>query len=281
MANKIDHGIININGLVPGKLSIGLQSAPDYKKLGKLIADYLVREIRKAGTVSDVELIQKIFGMRASRVPELAVYDFEPNQRVDELLTILIIAQSTNALSSVNMIPAWQRPNQDSAMEAFTGKKSWDGFIYEHVPFSVYKPEVAVMPIPIEVKSLKINPYKEKFTDLNDLLRKKIPKFSKYFQSEASIAAILIFPIGNSVNLRQRPISFNMIDAVAVMNQYVASNVIGCLVFVDIVTDDETYTSINLKCTFTSKDPDFANKASIHNIRLFESKLVRFQIDTN
>lgn len=272
---KNDPPIININGKVPGKQDIAMQSAPDFKMLKTRITDYLVREMRAAASIDDVEIVQKIFGKYASKVPELQSYDFEANQRVDELLAAIMIAESTNALSSMNMIPAWQRPNQDDAMEEFTGKKSWDGFIYEHVPMAQYKDGMTAMPVPIEVKSLKIHPHKEKFSDLNDLLMKKLPKFSKHFQKEATIAAVVVFPLNNGTETGA--LQFDLKKATLEMNKHVANNVVGCLLFVDILTDDEDYINLGIKCTFVSKKPNFADNGNVHNIKIFESKLARFK----
>ncbi len=63
---KADPPIININGKVPGKQDIAMQSAPDIKVLKTLITDYLVREMRAATNMGDVEIIQKIFGKYAA-----------------------------------------------------------------------------------------------------------------------------------------------------------------------------------------------------------------------
>lgn len=272
---KKEPSIININGKVPGKQDIAMQSSPDFKTLKKLLTDYLVREMRATASISDIEIIQKIFGKYANKVPELQPFDFESNQRVDELLAIIMIAESTNALSGTNMIPAWQRPKQDDAMEAFTGKKSWDGFIYEHVSFAKYKPEMAIMVVPIEVKSLKIHPHKEKFESLNDLLNKKLPKFSKYFQKEATVAAIVVFPLNNGTETDA--LQFDLKKATIMMNEYVANNVVGCLLFIDIITDGEGYINLGIKSTFISKNPDFAENGNIDNIKLFETKLAIFK----
>ncbi len=194
---------------------------------------------------------------------------------MDELIASFMIDESTNTLSNMNMIPAWQRPNQDDAMEEFTGKKSWDGFIYEHVPMAKYKSGMTAMPVPIEVKSLKIHPHKEKFSDLNDLLTKKLPKFSKHFQKEATVAAVVVFPLNNGTE--DSALRFDLKEATLEMNKYVANNVVGCLLFVDILKDDEGYVNLGMKCTFVSKNPNFADNGNIDNIKLFETKLARFK----
>ncbi len=273
---KSEPSIININGKVPNKQDIAMQSAPDVKALKTAITTYLVREMRTARSTSDIEVIQKIFGKYASKVPELASYDFEANQRVDELLAIVMIAESTNVLSGTNMIPAWQRPRQDDAMEEFTGKKSWDGFIYEHVPMAVYKSGMTAMPVPIEVKSLKIHPHRESFADLNDLLDRKLPNFSEHFQKEATVAAVVVFPLNNGSETGA--LSFDLKKATLSMNKHVANNVVGCLLFIDIESGDDDYIDLGIKCTFVSKNPNFAENGNIDNIKLFESKLARFKI---
>lgn len=267
--------VINIVGKVPGKQDILMQSAPGIKTLKGLITDYLVREMRAATSISDIEIIQKIFGKYASKVPELSLYNFESNQRVDELLATLMIAESTNKLSGAHLIPAWQQPKQDDAMEAFTGKKSWDGFIYEHVPFDKYKSGIGVTPMPIEVKSLKIHPHKEKFSDLNDLLNKKVPKFAKHFQKEGSIGAVVVFPLSNGT--KEGALHFDLKEATQTMNKYVANGVVGSLLFIDILTDEEDHVNLGIKCMFVSKNPNFAANGNIDEVKLYEMRLAKFK----
>lgn len=267
--------VININGKVVGKQDISMQSAPDVEELKARISNYIAKEMLAVSDMTSIEQLQRIFGTPACKVPYLSIYDFESNQRVDELLGLIAIAESTNKLANVRMIPAWQRPKQDDAMSAFTGKKSWDGFIYEHVSAKTYEPGIEVMPIPIEIKSLKIHPHKGKFSDLNDLLNRQVPKFAKHFQSEGSIAAVLVYPY--SVSAEKEALRFDLKEAILTMNQHVANGVVGCLLFMDIITDKEGYTTLGIRCTFVNKKPNFTPNKTIDEVKMFEMKLIRFK----
>lgn len=267
-------GIIDITGKVPGKDEVLLQSAPDTEFLKFKIGEYLEQAIKSAVKL-DVATVQKILKVQASKVQELNSYKFEPNQRVDDLIGTLMIARSINQMKGLNFVPAWQRPKQGAQMKQFTGKESWDGFIYEHVPLGTEKPSLEVKTIPIEIKSLMINPHKDKFDSLIDLLKKRIPKFSKHFKAEGTICAVMILPY--STNAEQTSLSFDLKEATEIINKHVIYEAIGCLLFLDIKDDDDGNTIVSIKCHFVNKDPKLGANGNIDHVALFDMTLAKFK----
>jgi hypothetical protein len=162
-------------------------------------------------------------------------------------------------------------------MKLFTGKESWDGFIYEHVPLGAEKPSTKVDTIPIELKSLMINPYKDKFDSLIDLLQKKMPKFSKHFQGEGTICGVLILPY--SSDPENTSLSFDLKDATEIVNEHVNFAAIGCLLFLDVKNHEDGDTVISVKCHFVNKQPLLADNGNIDNIALFDMTLAKFKKD--
>lgn len=267
-------GIIDITGKVPGKDEVLLQSAPDTEFLKLKIGEYLERAIKSEEKL-DIATVQKILKARADKVKELRSYKFEPNQRIDDLIGTLMIARSISQSKGLKFVPAWQRAKQGEHMKLFTGKESWDGFIYEHVPLGAEKPSNKVDTIPIELKSLMINPYKEDFDNLIDLLQKKMPKFSKHFQGEGTICAVLVLPY--STDPENTSLVFDLKDATEIVNEHVNFAAIGCLLFLNVKNDKDGETVISVKCHFVNKQPVLADNGNIDNIALFDMTLVKFK----
>lgn len=267
-------GVINIIGKIPGSNDILLQSAPDIDALQERLVIYIVRSLQEARII-DVSTLQKILGKYAYKVDELDAYEFEPNQRVDELLAALCIVRTTNEMTGRKFIPAWQKPKQNEAMKSFTGKESWDGFMYEHVPIGTDDPDLRVPTIPIEVKSLKVHPYKNKFSNLNGLLDSKMPKFKSHFQTEGSVCAVIVLPYSTSKD--NAPLRFDLKNATETMNKYIANTAVGCMLFFDVANESDRYTRITIKCTFVDKNPEFASNGNIKEVKLYELPLAKFK----
>lgn len=268
--------VVDITGKVPGKNDVLLQSAPDDQLLKICVGEYLERAI-KAEEKLDIATMQKILKARADKVKELNHYKFEPNQRIDDLIGILMIARSISQSKGIKFVPAWQRAKQGENMKLFTGKESWDGFIYEHVPLGAEKPSMEVDTIPVELKSLMINPYRDKFDSLIDLLQKKMPKFSKHFQGEGTICGILILPY--ATDPKNTSLSFDVKEATEIVNKHVNFAAIGCLLFLDIKTHEDGDTVISVKCHFVNKYPVLEENGNIENIALFDMTLAKFRKD--
>lgn len=266
-------GIIDITAKVPGQSDILLQSAPDTELLKIKIGEYLERSLKVAEKF-DIATIQKILKVPAGKVKELNIYKFEPNQRVDDLIGTLMIARSINQMRGLNFVPAWQRPKQGESVKTFTGRESWDGFIYEHVPLGTEHPSLEVKAIPIEMKSLMINPYQEKFDNLIDLLGKKMPKFGKHFTAEGSICAVMVLPY--STDQQNTSLVFDLKEATEIVNKHVIYEAIGCLLFLDIKDKNDGSTVVSIKCHFVNKQPSLAANGNIDHVSLFDMTITSF-----
>lgn len=280
--------VVNVNGKLPGIGTALLQTAYDATFLKNRLIDYLVRTLEELPDSTDILAIQKILHIQANKVPELMmnnsdgekVYDFESNQRVDELIALLAINGSTNQMNrnrgeDIVLVPAWQRPNQHKAMKKFNGKESWDGFMHEFVPLGTEDPSMNVFVMPVEIKSLMINPHKENYANLNDLLARKTPDFSRHFQSEGSVCAVVVLPY--VMDPLQTSLSFDLKKATATINKHVTPGAIGCLLFFSFNDNGDGTTAVTVKCHFVSKKPRLSPNGNIENVDMYELKFGSFR----
>lgn len=285
--------VVNVNANLPGIGFADLQTAYDASFLKQCLVEYLVRSFDELSVKTDLLSIQKILHIRANKVPELMmknskgnnVYDFESNQRVDELIALLTINASINQMhknrgDDLFLVSAWQRPNQGDAIGKFSGKESWDGFLHQSVPLGTEDISTNVFVMPVEIKSLMVNPKKEKYKNLNELLVKKCTKFSKHFQSEGSICAVVVLPF--VMDPSQKELKFNLRKATETINENVSKDAIACLVFFTLENDEEGKTNIFTQCYFVSKNPRLGSNGNIENAELYRLKFGSFiNIDQN
>lgn len=280
--------VVNVNGNLPGIGTALLQTAYDTTFLKNCLIDYLVRSFEDLHDPLDILAVQKILHTQAIKVPELmlensngdSIYDFEPNQRVDELIALLSINASTNQMNrnrgeDIVLVPAWQRPNQSTTIGKFSGKESWDGFMHEFVPLGAEDPSINVFVMPVEIKSLMVNPTKEKYENLNDLLDKKCTKFSKHFQSEGSVCAVVVLPY--VMDVAQTSLPFDLKKASETINQYVTQGAIGCLLFFSLEYEADNRVAIIVKCHFVSKKPRVAPNGKIDNVEMYQLRFGSFR----
>lgn len=268
--------VINIEGKTPNG-DILLQSVDPLSALKKSLAIYLARSLKAADTL-DIQAIQDIFSAQAQDIEELSALTFEPNQRVGELIALVSIVAAINQLNSTSHIqdavfsPAWQKPNQGTVIKSFTNKESWDGFVYELPPegSSETAPRVAV--VPVEIKSLMIDPVYEHFVDLNDLLKTRMPKFSKHFQAEGSIGAVLVLPYQNT---KDSAVAFDLKNATLDINNHVNHDSVSVLVFFDINHEgDETF--VSTKTHFVRRNPALRDNDAVKDATLYELKWSKY-----
>lgn len=280
--------VVNVNGNLPGIGIALLQTAYDATFLKNRLIDYLVRSFEELPNPLDILAVQKILHRQAIKVPELIlknsngenVYDFEPNQRVDELIALLSINGSTNQMNrnrgeDIVLVPAWQRPQQSSAISKFSGKESWDGFMHEFVPLGSEDPSMNVFVMPVEIKSLMVNPKKDKYENLNDLLDKKCTKFSKHFQSEGSVCAVVVLPY--VMDTTQTSLPFDLKKATSTINKNVTPGAIGCLLFFSLEHEANNRIAIIVKCHFVSKKPFIAPNGNIDNVDMYQLRFGSFR----
>lgn len=280
--------VVDVNGNLPGIGTVLLQTAYDAEFLKDRLIDYLVRALEELSDSSDILAIQKILHVQANKVPELMlkktngddVYDFESNQRIDELVALIAINGSTNQRNKhrdldIVLVPAWQRPKQGTVMKEFSSKESWDGFMHEFVRLGTEDPSMNVFVMPVEIKSLMMNPHKEKYANLNELLDKKMPKFSKHFQSEGSVCAVLVLPY--VMDPSQTRLPFDLKQATDTLNKHVAPGAIGCLLFLNLNDNGDGTTAISVKCYFVSKNPQLGTNGKIDNVDLYNLSFGSFK----
>lgn len=250
--------IINITGTPAGSdESHALQSIYPIDEFIKALGIYIAKCL-KDHTPIEVGYFQEVINKKACDVDELKALSFEPNQRVGELIALVSLAAAVNKVNEKHNVghtdfaPAWQKANQNDSIERFTGKGSWDGFIYEHVPLGKEDPERRVVMTGVEIKSLMINP-SESFTSLNDLLTERMPRFSSHFQIDGSIAVVFIPPYSNE----NGKITFDIKKATEDINAGVG-NVVGVLVFID-HKNDGNETTITTLTSLVHKNPTIVN----------------------
>lgn len=247
--------IINIRGVPAGtEDSHELQSIYPLGPLIKSLGNYMARSLHQHPQIPVLHF-QKIMNRSADKVDELSNLSFEPNQRVGELVALASFVATVNkineqkAVKKEDFMPAWQKAGQDASIKNFTGKASWDGFVYEHVPIGKEDPEIQVVMSGVEIKSLMINP-NSSFTNLNDLLSERMRKFSDSFQIDGSIGIIVIPPYSQ---LSGTKISFDLKRATDDINKNIG-NVTCALVFIRNESDGEK-TTISTMTYIVSKDP--------------------------
>lgn len=264
--------VINITGKIPdSEDSHELQSIYPLNDFISSLGIYLARSLKGYSPIP-IKHFQDVINKRAREVDELKALSFEPNQRVGELVALASLVATINKINEehkighTDFVPAWQKAGQNDSIERFTGKGSWDGFIYEHVPLGTESPDHRVVMTGVEIKSLMIDP-KATFTNLNDLLSERIAQFSKHFQIDGSVAAVLVPPYSHDLDSK---ISFNLKQATEDMNNNVG-DVVSALIFIR----NETHaneTIISTQTYIMHKDPKIVDG----NIDLVEMVRVPF-----
>lgn len=267
--------IINITGKIPNSDdSHELQSIYPLGTLLNSLGIYLARSLKNHDPLP-IKHFQDVLNRKANEVEELKALSFEPNQRVGELVALVSLVAAINKINAehkagpTDFAPAWQKAGQNESIERFTGKGSWDGFIYEHVPLGTENPDVKVVMTGVEIKSLMINP-NAAFTNLNELLSERISEFSKHFQVEGSIAVILVPPYSNELHNK---ISFDLKQATEDINNNVANP--SALVFIS--TEDSDDVSVVATRTYlVLKSPKIVD-GNIDHIEMVRVPFCRFK----
>lgn len=250
---------INIIGITPVG-TLRLQAEPNVAFLHDQLSRYFQRTIlRDAKALYDVPALQKFLNVPANTIDELIMYSFEDNQRVSEVATVLAISHSINRLRQTSFIPVWQLPGQGSIMQKFSDKGSWDGLILEISSDQ----SLAVSPIPIEIKSLMVNP-NDKLISPNQQLRDRLPKYKKHFQKEGSVCALLIMPYTPDKELR-----FNFKEATEDINEIIGDEVLGCACLLSFPKNAEGRQIMRMNCWILDKKPKVVN-GKIHKVTLVE-----------
>lgn len=265
--------VINITGKIAGtNESHELQSIHPIDALIKSLGIYLAKSLKGHYPIP-IKHFQDVINKKACEVDELVALSFEPNQRVGELIALVSLVAAINKTNETHEIghtdfaPAWQKAGQNEVIEKFTGKGSWDGFVYEHVPLGEENPDTQVVMTGVEIKSLMIDP-NAKFVSLNELLTERMPsQFSKHFQIDGSMAVVLVPPYSSGPDGK---ISFDLKKATEDINSN-TGNVVSAIVFLDNKSDREETVISTMTC-LVHKNPQIVDD----NIDLVEMIRVPF-----
>jgi len=244
---KILNLIANTN-----KGKINLQAALDVKYLYQLIKNYFEKELlAKIGELSDTRL-QRVLNIKAKNIPSLNIFTFDDDVRVIELAILIGILETLDRLGGLSknhiFMPAWQLPKQQSIMKAFSSKESWDGFIV-----GLPKNEVgSVIPIPIELKSLMIQPQKPVGANPNDQLKEGLKKFKRHFQHEGSINCVLVMPYTN-----ENKLGIDLKTATDDLRASVSSKAASFVCLLTFPYDKNGKLSMSILFALVSQDPSF------------------------
>lgn len=268
--------IINITGKPAGSEETHeLQSIYPVDELMKALGIYLARSLTDHIPIETI-YFQQVINKKAREVDELKALSFEPNQRVGELIALVSLVGTINKtnekhkIGHTDFVPAWQKAGQNNNIEKFTGKGSWDGFIYEHVPLGREDPSIQVVMAGVEIKSLMVDP-NETFTNLNDLLTQRMPKFSKHFQIDGSLAVVLVPPYSNTT---ESNISFDLKQASEDINSNVGK-VVSAIVFID-HKNDGSEISIATLTSLVHKNPKIVD-GNIDHVEMVRVPFCKFK----
>jgi hypothetical protein len=269
--------IINIIGKVEGSEDDHLfQSVYPFDKLIKSLGIYLTRSLEDSIPIP-VKHFQDVINKKACKVDELQRLSFEPNQRVGELIALVSLVAAINKINEIHksghtdFAPAWQKTGQNDQIEKFTGKGSWDGFVYKHVPLGAEELAMKVVMTGVEIKSLMIKPH-GKFTSLNDLLTQRMPaQFSEHFQIDGSLAVVLVPPYSNELDNK---ITFDLKKATEDINNNVGK-VVSALVFIDNKNDGEE-TTIATLTYLVHKNPNIVG-GNIDHVEMVRVPFCKFK----
>jgi hypothetical protein len=250
-----------VNDII-GKTPFGellLQSAPDIGHLQQRLSAYFVREFSSPRTLSETIAFQRVINRKAKDVPELNIYNFDADQRISELVVTVLIAATLNGINGMSVIPGWQKAGQKLTMKSFTDKESWDGLIYENPTDGS---DVA-NPMFIEVKSTMVGP-DEDVTTPNVLLKNRLEKYKKHFQSPGSMCAVFIMPY----TVTGTRLSFDFKDATEILNDVVGEDAMGCVCLLSLPNNKDGKTVVTTHCYLVDKRPVTEVNGNIKNINL-------------
>jgi hypothetical protein len=211
----------------------------------------LKKSSKKSESLSSYENFQKILNRKAKVAKHLSIYDFDADQRVGELVATLAIASTINRLHNMELLPGWQKPDQQEVMEKVFGKKSWDGFVYENPKDGSSE----AFPTFIEIKSTMVGP-NEDVLNPNELMSSRLERYKKHFQSPDTICAIFIMPYTSPGEKLQ----FDLKDATEKLNEVVAEGAMGSVCLLSFPQGKDGKTIMTIHCCLINKNPKYDGK---------------------
>ena len=243
-----------------------LQSVPDIGHFIQRLTAYFEDEFKNPNALSTYAEFQKIINRKANTINHLSIYDFDPDQRVGELVAIVAIASTVNRLHDMTLVPGWQKPRQQEILEKLFGKKSWDGFMYENPMDGTDE----AFPTFVEVKSTMVNP-NEDVMNPNDLMNSRLEQYKEHFQSPDTICAVFIMPYTSNGSLL-----FDLKVATEKLNEVVAPGAMGSLCLLSFPNDEQGKTVMTVHCHLVNKNPKYGANGKIDSVDLGKLELARF-----
>lgn len=233
--------------------SIKLQAALDVNHLYALLKGFFEQELLANATqLTGSQHLQKTLNTKAKDIPTLGIYTFDNDMRAIELAVMLSILETTSKTGGHGkdymLLPAWQLPGQNAAVQSHTGKESWDGFL---IGLPRVKDSSAIS-IPIELKSLMDNPNATTSGDPNTQLTAKIAQFTSYFQQPGTINTVLVMPYTSETSL-----SIDLKQAADDLRANMTSQAIGSVCVLSFPTGSDGKLKMSILCAVVSQNPDF------------------------
>lgn len=233
--------------------SIKLQAALDVMYLYKLLKVFFEQELLASpAQLIGSQHLQETLNTRAKDIPTLGVYTFDNDMRAIELAVMLSILETTSKTGGhgkdYTILPAWQLPGQNSAMQSHTGKQSWDGLLLG-LPRAK---DGSAIPIPIELKSLMDNPNSATSGSPNVQLTAKLTQFTSYFQQPGTINTVLVMPYTSETNLE-----VDLKQASNDLRASMSSQAIGAICVLSFPTGTDGRLKMSILCAVVSQDPSF------------------------
>jgi hypothetical protein len=241
--------------------------ASDIGHLQQRLKAYFGDEFKNPDALSTYTGFQKILNRKAKGANHLSIYDFDPDQRVGELVATLAITATINRIHHMQLIPGFQRPGQQVIMQKVFGKKSWDGFMYENPTDGTDK----AFPTFVEVKSTMVGP-DEDVMNPNELMNSRLEQYKEHFQSPDTICAVFIMPYTS----QGQPLRFDLKDATEKLNEVVAVGAMGSVCLLSFPSNESGKTVMTVHCYLVNKSPKFGANDKIDSAELGKLELAVF-----
>lgn len=257
--NNHDLILIKIAVEVDGRPGFRLE-APYYPAvLHRMVSVYL-RQMIQPRHLDDAEYIQNVLSRPVAELPEFAVCDFDADFRLGELITLLAIHETRDALHPIDddtmrIYPAWQPKHQKPALESATGKGSWDGFLV-----GVPKTDASGAPalVPIEIKSTARDPQVPVAGTPEEQLEETMARFAQYFQDPGTISCVLLYPYTS-----EREYVLDLQRTASSIRQHVSDRSTGVVCLITFVERDREV-AVEIICAFITDDIDMMNDDNHH-----------------
>jgi len=238
------------------KGQVKLQSTLDVKDLYFLIKTYFETELFSDKNRLTSLRLQSTLNKRANKITSLNKFTFDNDLRVIEIAILIGILETLNRTGNLNknyiFLPAWQLPKQKITIKKIFTKESWDGFI-----ICLSKDKKENIAIPLELKSLMIEPKKQVQGDLNNQLKIRLKSFKDFFQKEGSINSVLLMPYTN-----KKKLIIDLKTAANDLRMSVSSKALGFLCLLTFPHLSKKRLSMSILFALVSQDPSFMSAAN-------------------